>query len=227
MSTPLKIPPRKLLWWQNLCSISFPRRALLVCRWVEGTPSHQRGAGAACSQFSVAPLRRPYFLFWWFEYEKSLYRRTLRTKPFISNMRCRKWKNQMCFLTSAFCNCPYAAELKIEWFIDNMVKCCVSSCCMWTLVNCCADINSKLSPFQFVVWKHMFQNRSGISSLDKSCCSVSSLWLVILKNLPTIKYLLLRSLLLFLISNCTMELHLDLSSLGRKEKQMKVYHSKY
>ena len=37
-----------------------------------------------------------------------------RTKPFISNMRCRKWKNQMCFLTSAFCNCPYAAELKIE-----------------------------------------------------------------------------------------------------------------
>ena len=150
-----------------------------------------------------------------------------RTKPFISNMRCRKWKNQMCFLTSAFCNCPYAAELKIEWFIDNMVKCCVSSCCTWTLVNCCADINSKLSPFQFVVWKHMFQNRSGISSLDKSCCSVSSLWLVILKNLPTIKYLLLRSLLLFLISNCTMELHLDLSSLGRKEKQMKVYHSKY
>ena len=43
-------------------------------------------AGAACSQLSVAPLRRPYFLFWWFEYETSHYRRTLRSKPFISRL---------------------------------------------------------------------------------------------------------------------------------------------
>lgn len=81
---------------------------------------------------------------------------------------------------SAFCNCPYAAELKIEWFIDNMVKCYVSSYCMWTLVNCSADMNSKPSSFQFIVWKHMFQYQSGKTSLDKSCCSESTLLFMIL-----------------------------------------------
>lgn len=62
---------------------------------------------------------------------------------------------------AAFYSCPSAVELRAGWFIDNMVKCCVSSCYMWRLVNCSADKNPKLLPFQYIVWKHMFQYRCG------------------------------------------------------------------
>lgn len=108
-----------------------------------------------------------------------------RTKPFISNTRYKMEIPNVFSYLSAFCNCPYATELKTEWFIDNMVKCYVSSCCMWTLVNCSADMNSKSSPFQFIVRKHMFSTR--VAKLPG--CSQSALLLAILKFLLTIKYL--------------------------------------
>lgn len=42
------------------------------------------GRGQLALNSLIAPLRRLCFLFWWFECEKSNYRRTLRRRPFIS-----------------------------------------------------------------------------------------------------------------------------------------------
>lgn len=42
------------------------------------------GRGQLALSSLIAPRRRLYFLFWWFECEKSSYRRTSRRRPFIS-----------------------------------------------------------------------------------------------------------------------------------------------